>query len=174
MLKTVFISSKRVNEFLDAKGRNSKSSKLAYSSALEHLKNVIDDKYSLYNYDNIIEAILHNEVDVYELLNNFISYAMNRNISPKSIKAYISAIKSYFGWFDVDIIPNKFKRRVALPTVNRIDEEAIEASDIRKILLACNNRRLKAYLLVLASGGMRAVEGLLSYIQQFRICLHLY
>jgi integrase len=30
--------------------------------------------------------------------------------------------------------------------------------DIRKILLSCNNRRLKPYLLVLASGGMRASE----------------
>ena len=37
---------------------------------------------------------------------------------------------------------------------------AIDANDVRKILLACNNRRLKTYLLVLASGGIRAVEGL--------------
>jgi integrase len=47
-----------------------------------------------------------------------------------------------------------------LPKAARKDEEAIDASDIRKILLACNNCRLKAYLLVLASGGMRAVEAL--------------
>ena len=162
MLRTEYgtKTSQRVNEFLEAKGRNSASSKLAYTSALKHLQTVIDEKYSLYNYDNIIDAILNKEVDVYELLNNFISYAMNRNIGPKSIKAYTSALKSYFGWNDVDIIPNKFKRRVTLPTINRIDEEAIEASDIRKIILACNNRRLKTYLLVLASGGMRAVEGL--------------
>ena len=164
MLRTVYgndnITSKRANEFLEAKGRNSVCSKLAYTSALKHLQTVIDDKYPLYNYDNIIDAILNKEVDVYELLNNFISYSMNRNIGPKSIKAYTSALKSYFAWHDVDIIPNKFKRRVTLPTINKIDEEAIEASDIRKILLACNNRRLKTYLLVLASGGMRAVEGL--------------
>ena len=166
MLSTVYdndndnITSKRANEFLEAKGRNSVYSKLAYTSALKHLQTVIEDKYSLYNYDNIIDAILNKEVDVYELLNNFISYAMNRNIGPKSIKAYTSALKSYFAWHDVDIIPNKFKRRVTLPTINKVDEEAIEASDIRKILLACNNRRLKTYLLVLASGGMRAVEGL--------------
>ena len=38
------------------------------------------------------------------------------------------------------------------------EDEALDASDIRKILLSCNNRRLKAYLLVLASGGMRAIE----------------
>jgi len=45
-----------------------------------------------------------------------------------------------------------------MPKSHREDEEPLDASDIRKILLACNNRRLKTYLLVLASGGMRAVE----------------
>ena len=47
-----------------------------------------------------------------------------------------------------------------MPKSYREDEEALDTSDIRKTLLACNNRRLKTYLLVLASGGMRAVEGL--------------
>ena len=40
----------------------------------------------------------------------------------------------------------------------REDEEPIDASDIRKILLACNNRRLKTLLLFLASGAMRVTE----------------
>ena len=47
-----------------------------------------------------------------------------------------------------------------MPKLLREDEEPIDAQDIRKILLACNNRRLKSFLLVLASGGMRAREAL--------------
>ncbi|HYV52144.1 MAG TPA: hypothetical protein VE971_02515 [Candidatus Eisenbacteria bacterium] len=47
-----------------------------------------------------------------------------------------------------------------MPKSYREDEEPLDASDIRKIMLACNNRRLKTYLLVLASGGMRVVEDL--------------
>ena len=47
-----------------------------------------------------------------------------------------------------------------MPKLYREDEEPLDVSDIRKILLSCNNRRLKACLLVLASGGMRAVEAL--------------
>ena len=47
-----------------------------------------------------------------------------------------------------------------MPKLYREDEEPLDASDIRKILLSCNNRRLKAYLLVLASSDMRATEGL--------------
>jgi integrase len=45
-----------------------------------------------------------------------------------------------------------------MPRLLREDEQPLDAIDIRKILLNCNNRRLKAYLLTLASGLMRAVE----------------
>ncbi len=38
--------------------------------------------------------------------------------------------------------------------------EPVDAADIRRILLSCNNRRIKAYLLFLASGGMRTIEAL--------------
>ena len=47
-----------------------------------------------------------------------------------------------------------------LPRIPREDEQSLDSSDIRKILLNCSNRRLKVYLLVLASGGMRTVEAL--------------
>src|SRR2546423_6639047 len=47
-----------------------------------------------------------------------------------------------------------------MPKNHREDEAAIDDSDIRKILLSCNNRRLKTYILCLASGGMRAMEAL--------------
>ena len=47
-----------------------------------------------------------------------------------------------------------------MPKIYHEDEEPLDVSDIRKLLLSCNNRRLKGYLLVLASGGLRAVEAL--------------
>ena len=63
-------------------------------------------------------------------------------------------------YHDIDVMPSKFKRKVKMPKSYREDEEPLDVSDIRKILLSCNNRRSKAYLLVLASGGMRAAEAL--------------
>jgi integrase len=69
-------------------------------------------------------------------------------------------MRSYFAYHDIDVIPSKFKRKVRMPKLYREDEQPIDAEDIRKILLSCNNRRMKAYLLVLASGGMRATEAL--------------
>jgi integrase len=58
------------------------------------------------------------------------------------------------------VIPSKFKRKVKMPKICREDEQPIDAKDIRKILLSCNNRRLKTFILILASGGMRTREGL--------------
>jgi integrase len=72
----------------------------------------------------------------------------------------MAAVRSYLASNDIEITPTRFKHKVTMPTVYREDELAIDEKDIRQILLACNNRRLKAYLLVLASGGMRAVEAL--------------
>ena len=34
----------------------------AYTSALKHLQTVVDEKYPLYNYDNIIDAYLQDQV----------------------------------------------------------------------------------------------------------------
>jgi hypothetical protein len=47
-----------------------------------------------------------------------------------------------------------------MPKNHREDEAAIDDSDIRKILLSCTNRRLKTYILILASSGLRAAEAL--------------
>ena len=96
------------------------------------------------------------------MLEGFVCYmtSANPDLTPNSMKLYMASIRSYLAYHDIDVIPSKFKRRVRMPKVSREDEEPLDVSDIRKILLSCNNRRLKAYLLVLASGGMRTVEGL--------------
>jgi len=87
-----------------------------------------------------------------------VSFLLNENLSPNSISIYVTAVKSYFAYYDIDIVSSKFKKKVRLPKNHREDEEPLDASDIRKILLSCNNRRLKPFLLVLASGAMRGME----------------
>ena len=71
------------------------------------------------------------------------------------VRQYLVGIKSYFAYYDIDVIPSKFKRKVKLPKRLQEDQEPIDAEDIRNILLNCNNRRLKTFILVLASGAMR-------------------
>jgi integrase len=148
--------------FLNSVERNSVSSKNAYSCGLFHLNNFILRKYSNYNCETILQPLLKNKINVYEFIEGFVSYLLETRIgmAPKSISLYVSALRSYFAYYDIDVIPSKFRRKVRLPKVHREDEEPLDVSDIRKILLSCNNRRLKTLILVLASGGMRVGEAL--------------
>jgi integrase len=77
----------------------------------------------------------------------------------------LAAVISYLGYHHIDIVPAKFKKKVTVPKLHREDEQAIDVYDIRQMLLKCDNRRLKTYLLILASGGLRAVEGLVIRIK---------
>ena len=154
----------KVLAFLNSIKKRSLKTSRSYSSALIHLDNFIKKQYpdGSYNSDNIVDAMAENKINVYELLDNFVSYiqSVKVGISSKSIVAYMAGLRSYLGYHDIDIIPTKFKKKVFVPVVYREDEEPIDSSDIRKLLLSCNSKRLKPYLLCLASGGMRTVEAL--------------
>ena len=148
-----------VDTFLDSIGRNSKNSKKAYHTGLMHYENFIKEKYGL-GPERIISSLLaKNEISVYELLDNFVSYLTSRTIlSPLTVHLYIAAVRSYLEFYDIDVIPSKFRRRVKVPRHYREDEHPIDVHDIRKLLLKCTNRRLKSFLLVLASSGLRTIE----------------
>lgn len=148
--------------FLNSVERNSTSSKKAYFSGLIHVSNFILRKYSNYNCETILQALLKNKINVYEFFEGFISYLLETRIgmAPKSISLYVTALRSYFAYYDIDVIPSKFRRKVRMPKIYRADEEPIDGTDVRRLLLSCNNRRLKTLILVLASGGMRVGEAL--------------
>jgi integrase len=149
-----------VKTFLSSMERNSLSSRYTYENGLVHFHAFLSQKYPNYNPETILEPLLQDKINRYEVLDRFISYLQQLNLTPSSIRLYVASIRSYFAFNDVDVMPSKFKRKVKMPKLYREDEEPLDASDIRKILLNCNNRRLKAYLLLLASGGIRAAEGL--------------
>ena len=154
-----------VTKFLDSIGRNSPQSKRIYGFGLSHFQCFLYNVYGAdCSIDSIIDSLTTNKINVYTLLDDFVSHLTGKGESSKlsanSISLYVVAVRSYLSYHDIDIVPAKFKRRVKLPKNHREDEQPIDAEDIRQILLSCNNRRLKAYLLVIASGGFRAMEGL--------------
>jgi integrase len=166
MIGTLLIEQQsKVQEFLDSVARNSEKSKKLYFTGLSHFQTFLSssNKYSEFTVDSILKPVVENQINIYTLIDNFISYLTTKHknkLSANAISLYVAAVRSYFLYHDVDIVSGKFKRRVRLPKKFREDEEPLDASDIRIILLSCNNRRLKAYLLTLASGGMRAMEAI--------------
>ena len=155
----------KVRVFLESIGRNSLRTRKNYETSLVHLNNFLITKYANdYSLETILIGLKDNRLDVYELLDNFITYELNKQglqkLTPQTIMAHLIGIKSYLAYYDIDIITSKFKRKVKLPKEAKEEEEPLEVQDVRRILLACNNRRLKTYILMLASGGLRAIEGL--------------
>lgn len=162
---TQTFSQTMVTRFLDSIGRNSRQSKRIYGFGLSHFQGFLYNAYgAACSVDSIIDSLTSNKINVYTLLDSFVSYLRGTGetsrLSANTISLYVAAVRSYLSYYDIDIVPAKFKRRVKLPKNYREDEQPIDAEDIRRILLSCNNRRLKAYLLVIASGGFRAMEAL--------------
>jgi integrase len=162
-----------VANYLTTKARKSRRTAITFSYGLHHLNKFIERKYNgKYNIQTILPLLKlegsrkkDKRQDVYELFNGFVSYLQtetknSHDLSPSSLTTYMNAARSYFQYNDIEISPSKFKNKVSLPPLYHQDEEAIDANDIKEILHHCDNRRLKAYLLVLASGGMRAIEAL--------------
>jgi integrase len=150
----------KVKVFLDSIERNSRETRNAYHRGLTHFQNFLDEKYPTITVESILQPLIRNEINVYELLDNFVPFLIKLKLAVNSITLYMTAVRSYFAYYDIDVIPSKFKRKVKMPKVYREDEEPINAKDIREILLCCNNRRLRTFILILASGGMRTREAL--------------
>lgn len=144
----------KVRTFLESVARNSRNSKATYETGLKHFQRFLvgsttSNNYQNYNVESIIQAIqAGGSINVYELMDGFVSYFVvhlshKQHIAPTSIFLYVHAVKSYLLYHDIDINPAKFRRKVRLPKIAREDEQPLDASDIRKLLLACSNRRLK-------------------------------
>ena len=70
----------------------------------------------------------------------------------------MAAIRSYLEYNEIDISISRYKHRVKVPRSYIDPEEPLTLQDIRKLLQFCNNARLRCYMLVLLSSGLRAIE----------------
>lgn len=148
----------KVQKFLSSKRRSAINTVIGYKTSLAYFQQFLTDEYDDITLETIIELLISRKYDVYDLLDQFVNYLQTIKISQLSVHQYLTGIKSYLIYNDIDIVNSKFKRRVTIPKSVQEEEQAIDQDDIRNILLKCNNRRLKSYLLVLASSGVRAKE----------------
>jgi integrase len=81
-------------------------------------------------------------------------------LSAITLRTRVKVVKNFLEFNDVDISTNKFKLKVRLPKAIKKNKEALAKDDVRDIVLACSDIRLKTYVLFLAATGMRAVEAL--------------
>ena len=110
--------------FLLSISRNSRNSKYVYQCGLTHFQKFLKTKHPQYNIENIIKPLSNNELDIYVILDEFVSYLLVKalNLTSASIKLYIAAVRSYLAYYDIDIIPSKFRRKVKMPKMYREDD----------------------------------------------------
>jgi integrase len=146
----------RVNTFLDSIGRNSHNSKKLYRTGLNHFADFLRSEKQ--TPDTIISQIKSEKINTYELLDQFVSYLSKQAVAATSLKSYIAVIRSYLEYNDIDISNAKFKRKVKMPKTYPDQEEPLSLTDIRELLEYNSNHRLRAFILLLTSSGMRAME----------------
>ena len=111
--------------------------------------------------DELVTKIRKGSADPYTIIRNYAAFLQQtNNISNSTLKFRIVTLKNFLEFYDVDISPRKFKLKVKLPKVVRKTKEALSKEDVIEILNACSDIRLKTYLMLLASTGMRPVEAL--------------
>ena len=138
-----------------------KSTAREYFSRLEDFKGFMQSEYdNLLSIDKLLLKIKKGNQDPYNLLNSYAAYLNNRSISAVTLKQRIVTVKNFFEYWDIDISPRRFKLKVKLPKIIRKKKEALSKEEIIEILNVCDNIRLRTYVILLASTGMRAVEAL--------------
>lgn len=153
MRQKIIHSLPRPKEFLEGFDL---STQKTYGSAMNLFNKFLLKEYG-YNYDNILDVIKNNEVDVYEVFRKF-THHIKSLVKPKSIRIYNTAIRSYLDYYDIEINQRKFKRKVKPPRVVKQEAYPLSKHQIIEILRHCHNKRLRPYLFVLASAATREKE----------------
>jgi integrase len=140
-----------------------KSSALIYRDHLKPFESFVNNFYGL-DLDSFVINVRDGKYNRYDILSEFTAYLQNPNynkpLSAITLRNRVKAVKNFFEFNDVEISTNKFRLKVRLPRAIKKNKEALSKNDIRDIILACSDIRLKTYTMLLASTGMRAAEAL--------------
>jgi integrase len=131
-----------------------------YHLRLSLFAKFIEEKYKI-DLDKFLLQLKNKKFDPYDILNDYCIFLQsNYNIGPITFRDKIITVKTFLEYNDIEISPRKFKLKVRLPKTILKHKEAIDKEDIIKILNGCPDLRIKTYVMLLASTGLRATEAL--------------
>ncbi|MGI9011705.1 MAG: tyrosine-type recombinase/integrase [Nitrososphaeraceae archaeon] len=136
-----------------------KNTAIEYHFRLSNFEKFIISQYNL-TMDDFVDNILQSKLNPYEILSDFCIHLQGLGLHSSSLKNRVTTVKNFLEFNDVDISPRKFKLKVKFPKNIRRIREALDKNDITNILNSCSDIKLKTYVMLLASTGMRAVEAL--------------
>jgi integrase len=122
-------------------------------------------------------ALKDKKLDVYSILQKYAGelndhfYQTGKNTA-KTINYKVKYAKRLLEYHDVDITQSKFRIKVKIPRSVDPELTPLDKEMIRKILNACDDIRLKTFMLWLASSGWRAKESLALKLGNFNFDTH--
>ena len=158
--RTDFYNSESLMKFIKSVTVRNKNTARQYHLRLSLFAKFIEEKYKI-NLDKFLQQLKNKDFDPYDVLNDYCIFLQsNYNIGPITFRDKIITVKTFLEYSDVDISPRKFKLKVRFPKTISKHKEAIDKEDIIKILNGCSDLRVKTYVMLLASTGLRATEAL--------------
>jgi integrase len=153
-----------VRKYIDSVASVNINTAYEYQKRLDYFGSFLKDKYNL-SFDELVDILTFNRtpsVNVYDLLSSYVAYHQKKEVAPSAItiKAWVTTVKNFLEYWDVEISPKKFKLKVRLPRVVRQSKEALSKEDIVNILNTCSSIKLKTYYMFLAATGCRATEAI--------------
>jgi integrase len=130
---------------------------------LKNFNIFFSQKYNFTLDDYLISKTFN--VDVYDLLAEYVFYLTSEYLSPDgfklstiAIKNTVNTVRNFLEYHDIDINPRKYKIKVKPPKVVRQRKEALSKDDVIKILQTCVTPKLRLFVHFLAVTGCRAAE----------------
>ena len=158
--KTITSNSESLTKFINGVSIRNENTAKQYSSRLMLFEKFVYKKYGI-NIDKLIQQLKNRKFDPYDILNDFCIFLHNNcNIGSITFRDKIITVKTFLEFNDIEISPRKFKLKVRFPKTIFRHKEAINKEDIIKILNGCSDLRLKTFVMLLASTGLRATEAL--------------
>jgi integrase len=153
-------SSESLEKFIKSVTVRNKRTAVQYNFRIALFEKFVKEKYKI-SLDELLKKIKRTEYVPYDVLNDYCIFLQNNyNIASVTFRDRIITVKNFFEYNDIEISPQKFKLKVSFPKTIFRHKKAIDKEDIIKILNGCYDLRLRTYVMLLASTGLRATEAL--------------
>jgi len=135
---------------------HSKKTVTTYKSAINHFKKFIKTKYK-FDETELVKKINTGELDVYNILIQFIIHLDKITLSPRGMRSYLSGVKGYLRTFGVRINSDDYRQLVKIPRIVRTKEIPVTKEMILQILHIASPK-LKTTIIVSIASGVRLGE----------------
>jgi integrase len=159
-----------MTKYLDNVEQMNRSTATEYKKRLASFSDFVFRKYS-YSLDHLINELIKHDnksLNVYEVLSSYVAFLNGYGtLSPQTINYRLTTATNFLEFNDVSISPRVYKHKVRRPKVIKRVKEALEKKTIVEILNTCSDIRLRTYVMLLASTGMRPSEALSTSISDY-------